>query len=144
MDALYFVTCCVQEKQCVFGEIANHTMQLNSYGSMAQQQWEWLAHQYPYIVLHAFVVMPNHIHGILEINQESIAAGVKIKSLSELMGAYKTTSSKFIRATGLTDFAWQRSFYDHIIRHEKSYLHIKAYIEDNPSKWSEDMFYQQV
>lgn len=105
------------------------------------------------------------MHGIIEIDRENIVgtgrdlsnharvishekAGrdlslqhQKIKSLSELMGAYKTTTSKLIRLAGLPDFAWQRSFHDHIIRHNSAYRHIRNYIQENPAKWQDDMFY---
>ncbi|NDK57178.1 transposase [Pontibacter fetidus] len=162
-DALYFITSCVQDKACVFGNVVNEEMQLNEYGAVAEQQWNWLEKQYPYVLLHAFVVMPNHVHGIIEIDRELVVTGrdlsargsadetenytypiQKIKSISELIGVYKTTTSKLIRAAGLTDFAWQRSFHDHIIRSDKAYFKIKDYILGNPEKWPEDVFYQQV
>jgi len=59
-----------------------------------------------------------------------------------LIGVYKTTTSKLIRGAGLTDFAWQRSFHDHIIRNDKAYTKIRDYILSNPEKWPEDIFYQ--
>lgn len=160
-DNLYFVTSCVQDRICCLGEIKNKQMQLNQYGQIAQQQWHWLGQQYAYIVLHAFVVMPNHIHGIIEINRgvvrtddtvrtDTVQTGrdlslqlqqQKIKSLSQLMGAYKTTTSKQIHLLDYNAFAWQRSFHDHIIRDEQSYEKISAYIHNNPAQWQEDKFY---
>jgi hypothetical protein len=90
---------------------------LNEYGKIAEQQWHWLGEQYPYVVLHEFVVMPNHIHGIIEIKRANVvgtghdlslqhdsSVSIKIKSLSELMGAYKTTSSKKIHLLGYEAF----------------------------------------
>jgi REP element-mobilizing transposase RayT len=74
-DALYFVTSCVQDKACVFGKVVNEEMQLNEYGSIAEQQWDWLEKQYPYVVLHAFVVMPNHVHGLIEIDRDIVGTG---------------------------------------------------------------------
>ncbi len=68
---------------------------------------------------------------------------IKIKSISELMGAYKTTTSKQIRLAGLSQFAWQRSFHDHIIRNEESYNNISLYILNNHLKWEEDKFYDK-
>ncbi len=122
-------------------------MKLNEYGKIAEKQWYWLGEQYPYVVLHAFVVMPNHIHGIIEINRNIVGTGhdhirqqLKIKSLSELMGAYKTTVSKQIHLAGFKEFAWQRSFYEHIIRDKKSFKTIAAYITRNPAKWDQDKF----
>jgi len=145
---LYFVTSCVEDRVCCFGEIHNGEMTMNEYGTIAQQQWFWLGEQYSYIILHAFVVMPNHIHGIIEINGPAVGAGrdlplqqesiVKIKSLSEIMGAYKTTTSKKIHLLGFHEFKWQRSFHDHIIRDLNSYENITNYIKNNPKKWDED------
>jgi len=138
-DNLYFVTSCVQDRICCFGEIQDGKMILNEYGQIAQNQWGWLGNQYSYLVLHAFVVMLNHIHGIIEINRDGYSG--KIKSLSELMGVYKTTTSKQIHLNGLKSFAWQRSFHDHIIRNEQAFEKISNYIENNPLKWKDDTFY---
>ena len=111
-------------------------MILNQYGLIAEKQWFWLVEQYSYLKLHAFVVMPNHIHGIIEIKRDN----QKIKSLSELMGAYKTTSSKQIHLSGNVSFNWQRSFHDHVIRNEQAFERISNYIINNPLKWKEDRF----
>lgn len=167
-NALYFVTSCVQDRKCCLGEIKNQEMILNGYGEIVERQWLWLKEQYNYVVSHSFVVMPNHIHGIIEIDGTIAGTGrdlcdiehdghtvgtgrdlslpdeqtpQKIKSLSDIMGAFKTTSSKQIHLAGLPDFKWQRSFHDHIIRDEKAYLNISNYIENNPSKWADDKFY---
>jgi putative transposase len=160
-DALYFVTSCVKDKVCVFGEVIQAEMRLNNYGCIAEKQWHWLEQQYPYVILHAFIVMPNHVHGIIEINRDTVGTGrdlsarklynekkavvdpyPKVKSLSELMGVYKTTTAKLIRAAELTDFEWQRSFHDHIIRTDKAYCHIRDYILSNPARWTDDIFHQ--
>ncbi|MCC9167586.1 transposase [Pontibacter harenae] len=140
-EGLYFITSCVKDCACIFGEVTDAEMQLNQYGQIAADQWRWLERQYPYLAIHAFVVMPNHVHGILEIDYEGKASGAKIKSVSELISAYKTTTSKQIRQAGLTDFAWHRSFHDHIIRHEKAYHNILQYIQDNPARWQSDTFF---
>ncbi len=66
---------------------------------------------------------------------------IKIKPLDQLLGAYKTTTSKLIHLAGLPEFKWQRSYHDHIIRAEDSYDRIIAYIHSNPAKWREDRFY---
>lgn len=121
-----------------------------------------MENQYSYIVSRAFVVMPYHIHGIIEINRgsihnenvvetgrvfvgtgrdQSLQKPPKIKSLSELMDAYKTTVSKQIHLLEYPEFQWQRSFHDHIIRNERSFRHIGNYIYNNPSNWDEDQFY---
>ena len=146
---LYFVTCCVKRMRHCFGEVIGSQMQLNIYGAIADEQWLWLAEQYPYVKLHAHIIMPNHMHGILEIDPSRVGSArrvratrespvprkpsapeqpIKIKSLSELMGAYKTTASKKIHLAGDPAFAWHRSFYDHIIRDAQGYQNISAYI----------------
>ena len=137
----YFITACTENKRKWFGIIKNHKMVLNNYGNIVKQQWEWLAKQYPYVRLDEYIIMPNHIHGILIIDK-SIQPGhdlvLHIKSLSSLIGAFKTTSSKSIRLNGLNNFTWQRSFYDHIIRNEKSLKKIREYIINNPAAWAKD------
>uniref|UniRef100_UPI004048EE95 transposase n=1 Tax=Flavobacterium sp. TaxID=239 RepID=UPI004048EE95 len=169
---LYFVTNCVKDNLCCLGSVvsvgtgrdlsvhhpeSNHPksihpeshhseieyrMILNRYGFIVDEKINWLMQQYKYVDIHNYVVMPNHIHLILEIdclkvtNQE-----IKIKSLSSLMGAFKTTSANQIHQEGFEDFAWHRSFHDHIIRDEKSYLNISNYIDMNPQKWIQDKFY---
>nr|WP_310994098.1 transposase [Aequorivita sp. S2608]MDS1299490.1 transposase [Aequorivita sp. S2608] len=87
--------------------------------------------------------MPNHLHAIIEIDGTRIKdKSIKIKSLSSLFGAFKTTSSKLIHQAGFLDFLWHRSFHDHIIRTDKSYRNISNYINQNPSKWDSDKFFR--
>jgi REP element-mobilizing transposase RayT len=86
--------------------------------------------------------MPNHCHGILIIDPD-VGNGrnrslPKIKPLFELIGAFKTTSSKKIHEAGLREFKWQKSFYDHVIRNDKSLYRIRKYIINNPLKWEYD------
>ena len=173
---LYFVTSCVKNMECCFGDVVlvgtgrdlsvhnpdinnfdenESEMILNEYGIIANNQLEWLEIQYPYIVLHAYIVMPNHIHAVIEIDSLKVnpihknnmdqldSENIKIKSLSQIMGAYKTTSSKLIHEADYEAFAWHRSFHDHIIRDENSYLNIVNYIENNPSSWNKDKFYKK-
>ena len=165
-DNLYFVTICVKNMECCFGEIhslvgtgrdlsvpnsdsnfesefesKSKKMYLNEIGKIAKVQWDWLENQYPYIKVHTFIIMPNHIHGIIEIDRNLIInKNIKIKSLSSLMGAYKMTTSKLIHLSGMQDFSWHRSFYDHIIRSENAYENIFNYIKMNPDKWVDDKY----
>ena len=165
---LYFVTSCVQDRVCCFGNVVGTArelslrdlsvhdgksvkMELNEFGIIVNNQLQWLEHQYPYVVLHHYIVMPNHIHAIIEIDSTGKGRdlsiqknSLKIKSLSELMGAFKTKSSKLIHLAGYPDFKWQRSFHDHIIKDEKAYLNISNYIETNPERWEKDKFYNTL
>lgn len=115
---------------------------LNPLGKIANARLLWLEDHYKYVVLYSHIVMPNHVHVILEINSNLVEGEkIKIKSLSELMGAYKTTSSKMIHQIGNLEFKWQRSFHDHIIRNDTAYQKISNYIETNADKWKKDKFY---
>jgi putative transposase len=122
----------------------DYIMELNQYGLIVEERIKWLMSQYKYVAIHNYVVMPNHFHLILEIDSEKVKGqDIKIKSLSSLMGAMKTTSSNLIHDASFEDFAWHRSFHDHIIRDEKSYQNISNYIDLNPQKWFQDRFYNK-
>jgi len=150
-NGIYFITSCVHKRMHLFGKIENEKMELNEFGEIAKKQWDWLAKQYLYVVLHNFVVMPNHIHGLIEIDDNricycrdgsrpvpTITNTIKIKPLSQLMGAYKTTVSKQIHLLGNAQFKWQRSFHDRIVRNKIQFYNINNYITNNPKKWDMD------
>lgn len=171
------MTVCVRDMVRCFGRVEDGEMMLNKYGVIVNNQWLWLGKHYPYVGLDEFVVMPNHVHGIIvikpvgtdrkqkidfnDINQMVVGTGRdlslpimkrtvdnnnrvslrrkdKIKPLSELIGAFKTRSSKFIHKHGNMNFRWQRSFYDHIIRNEKELRKQRQYIRNNPHQWDYD------
>ncbi|MCK5122577.1 MAG: transposase [Candidatus Pacebacteria bacterium] len=155
-DGYYFVTICVKNKTEYFGEIINGKMILNEYGEIAKKQWLWLTEQYNYVKLDEWIIMLNHLHGILiiengikNIGTDRVVVGAgrdlplrpqtqKIKPLSELIGAFKTTSSNLIHQNSLSEFQWQRNYYDRIIRNEKELDKIRKYIFENPLKWELD------
>jgi len=144
-DAMYFVTFCVQDKIPYFGKIENNELIPSPEGEIVEKCIEWLSQQYSYVIVHSFVVMPDHVHILIEINRNRIVVsgldltlhhGVpKIKSLSELMGALKTVSSKQLRLMGCTAFKWQRSFHDAIIRNPEHFEVVNRYIVENPERW---------
>ena len=122
-----------------------YQMKLNAYGLIVEEKINWLAQQYQYVVIYNYVVMPNHFHLILEIDSKRIKnSSIKVKSVSELIGALKTTTSKLIRQEGLVDFMWHRSFHDNIIRDILVYCRISDYIDLNPQKWFQDRFYSTL
>jgi putative transposase len=144
-DGAYFITSCVQNQIHYFGEIKNKKMILNKYGKIVLDKWRWLLKQYAYVSLGEFIVMPNHVHGIIYINSfvgtSCNLSLQKTKSLSELIGAFKTVSSKGINKNNtFSDFRWQRSFHDRIIRNEKELKNISEYIYLNPKNWKKDKF----
>ncbi|NQV12063.1 transposase [Candidatus Uhrbacteria bacterium] len=152
-EGWYYVTTCAYDRAPWFGVCIDGFMNRSQAGHIVENQWRWLS-RYPYVRLDQFVVMPNHFHGILVIDparQEltesltclertgrDLSLHAKVKSLSELVGAFKMTSSKRIHELGNRDFAWQRSFHDHIIRDESDLARIREYIRSNPENWETD------
>jgi REP-associated tyrosine transposase len=137
-------------------------MELSSWGEIVRQQWLWITERYPYVAPDAFVVMPNHVHGIVTIidldnlppkgdvgaAREQPVPGLawntvpchrKLKSLSELIGAFKTTWAKRIHDAGMKSFQWQRSFYERITRDDQEAHRIREYIQTNPLRWKLDI-----
>ena len=139
-EGYYFITICVDDRMKCLGEIREKVMVLNIYGEIVKQQWLWLARQYDYVQLGEFIVMPNHLHGIVGNGRDRSVreSGCPVKSLPGLMGAFKTTSSKMIHLAGLSEFRWHKSFYDHIIRNENDLCRIRQYIRHNPAQWEQD------
>lgn len=142
----YFITLCMLQRQCLLGEVMRGEMVLNASGFVVQGCWLWLAERYPHVDLDGFVVMPNHLHGIIvisDINQgESRLAptAAKRKPLGQLVGAFKTVSARFINTLHSIESGsvWQRNYYEHIIRNEADLTRIREYILNNPGKWAED------
>lgn len=132
----YFVTICTSDRKEYFGEIDQGNMILNNSGRVAQKVWERAPLLYKNVDIDEFVVMPNHIHGIVIIKPQEQAEGLHY-SLSQIVGSYKNVVSKTLRAI-LNEFSWQPSFYDHVIRKDESLDKIREYICNNPLKWELD------
>ncbi len=145
----YFVTLCVRDRECIFGRVAGGLMELNEWGRAAAESWLWLAEQYPYVELDEWVVMPNHMHGIIVIVNElrrgrsrttPAQTAPKRKPLGRLIGAFKTVSTKQINVMRNTpgEPIWQRNYYEHIVRNERALDAIRSYIAANPRRWESD------
>ncbi|NUN08967.1 MAG: transposase [Ignavibacteriaceae bacterium] len=130
----YFITTCVDRHRELLGEIIDSKCELNKFGNIVEKYLLETAVLYPYMEIDYYVIMPNHAHIIIIIDP-SKAGDKKIKSLSDLIGVFKSRSSAAIRREGLTEFKWQPSFYDRIIRNEKELYNIRRYIEQNPLRW---------
>lgn len=141
----YFLTLCIHEKYPMLGSIHNGIMNANEYGKITEGSWYWLAHQYPYVKLDAFVIMPNHIHGILWINDPKggSRSAPTVKRLGSLIAAFKTVSTKRINQIRHSPGVpiWQRNYYEHVIRNEKSLDEIRNYIANNPANWQSDSLF---
>ena len=143
----YFITICVKGRNCLLGNIFNNQMQLNIYGKIADTSWQWLSQTYDYVESDEWIIMPNHLHGIIIISancrggsRTAPTGESKMKPLGRLIGAFKTISTKqinFIRKTSGVPF-WQRNFYEHVIRDDHALNHIREYITTNPLRWDLD------
>lgn len=145
-SGLYFITICLQNRECLFGEIIGGEMILNDVGKMIETEWLNLKNRYDNIELHEFITMPDHFHGILEIIQPPTPTTQT--TIGDMIGAFKSISTvKYIdgvKNLGWLPFnrkLWQRDYYEHIIRDEKAYQNISNYIVNNPAKWAKDKFH---
>lgn len=138
----YFITICTHNKETWFGEIDDNKMLLNKYGKFIKNRWLWLKENFRYVVLDEFIIMPNHLHGLIFMkkdNMDSQKNEGRTKTLSGIIGAFKTTSSKILHENGLPEFRWQKSFYDHIVRDVRYIKNIRNYIRNNPASWNTDI-----
>ncbi len=146
-EGAYFVTICVKDRENLFGGIAAGELWLNKFGGAVVNSWQWLEERYSYVRLDEWVLMPNHLHGIIVIDppcrgDSRIAPTTPIvrKHLGRLIGAFKTISTKEInQMRGTTEQPiWQRNYYERIIRNEAELNRIRQYIYDNPANWESD------
>ncbi len=140
----YFLTIVAYDRQCAFVDIVDGNMAVNRYGQVVSDGWDDLVNHYPHVALDSFVAMPNHIHGIIVLNDEVWAglkpAHTKRHPLSEIVRGFKTFSSRRINQIRNTPGlpVWQRNYYEHVIRSEDEMDGIRQYILDNPLKWPKD------
>lgn len=158
----YFVTICTQNRACLFGEIVEGKMLLNDAGRILQTVWDEISVHYAGVAIDAFVVMPNHIHGIVvlvgaapcgrppsgrvsSLGQAQGPAPTIAVSLPDVVHRFKTMTTKRyadgVKRSGWLPFPgqlWQRNYYEHIIRDEESLNRIRQYIADNPVQWALD------
>lgn len=164
-EGAYFVTICAHGKACLFGDVIGSEMKVNEPGRKVQAVWDDLPVHYPHVATDAFVVMPNHVHGVIVIraggceaagyppahavdfnpDHAERRAGLKPAptvrhGLSEIIRGFKAFSARrineFRESSGTT--LWQRNYYDHIIRNDADYNRIAEYIANNPQRWAED------
>jgi len=151
----YFVTIVTYQRNCIFGNIVNEEIQLNAFGKIADECWRAIPDHFPNVELGAYIVMPNHVHGIIVINDRADASASArrgtiyrapteqfgkpiIGSIPTIIRTFKAAVTRRIgrelNATGV----WQRNYYEHVIRNHEDWDRIHRYIESNPSMWAED------
>lgn len=159
----YFVTICTKNQEHFFGEINNNEMILSDIGKIIYDEWYKSAEIRPNILLDEFIIMPNHIHGIIIINNNEKNIFVnndvnvethsyaslqptinenKQNNLSNIIRGFKSSSTKLIHISGCNNFLWQPRFYEHIIKDETALKNIRQYIINNPSNWKNNIEYK--
>ena len=168
-EGLYFITICCQDRVHLFGKIEDCKMMLNEAGKIASECWSAIPEHFPNVVVHEYVIMPNHVHGILEIvpptiraknlspkQQPENSASIGAKNISSIpspqqpKGTSKTIGSivrgfkigvtKWMRQNTDVHVVWQRNYYENIIRNDEAYNTISDYIANNPANWDSDRF----
>ena len=140
----YFFTICTHDREQWLGEIVEGQMHASSPGCIVENTWHSLPDRFPGIEIDGFVVMPNHVHGILVfvgaqfIAPEPRAAPTRPPPLGEIIRSFKAASTSLIRNGGDSGFGWQRNYYEHVIRNDGELRRIRAYVKDNPLNWDED------
>ena len=138
----YFITICTKDRKCLFwedvGAIINRpdSTHLTKTGKIVQQCIIDIERHYPAVHVDHYVIMPNHIHLLLQIQTDADGRLIIAPTISTVVKMMKREASKRIGWS-----IWQRGFHDHVIRDEKGYQKIWEYIENNPVKWTEDCFY---
>ena len=154
-EGLYFVTVCCQGRACLFGEIVDGEMILNPAGRMVEKCWLDIPKHFPHAVLHDYIIMPNHVHGIIELT-DVVAGATNVraknfsplprqsqfrspsKTIGSIVRGFKIGVTKWMRQNTDTFPVWQRNYYEHIIRNAESYGNIAEYIITNPARWQDD------
>ena len=151
----YFVTICTQDRRCILSRIAVGALheapavsvQLTEIGQIIQEVLLSLPKRYPDLAVDNYVIMPNHIHLLLRIEQDRALHEAPLRKagarslLSKAIGYMKMNSSKRIHQKHPDMDIFQRSYHEHVIRVEADYREIWSYIDSNPAKWAEDRYY---
>jgi putative transposase len=164
----YFITIVAWHRECLFGEIVNGDVRLNKYGEIIETCWQEITNHFQNVELGAFVVMPNHVHGIIfiverrgtvsvpmENDENRISANnnfigktsggetppLRRPTLGQIMAYFKYQSTKQMNVlsnTGVIEKLWQRNYYEHIIRDEQDLQNKTEYIQANSLLWEQD------
>lgn len=136
----YFVTIVTEGRLCMFGEVVAGEMRLNEAGEAVRQGWESLEERYRHVALDAFVVMPNHLHGVVVIDDSGAESSTLRKPLGRLVGSFKTIMTQRVNDVLGTrgKRLWQRNFYEHVVRGQEDLDRIRDYIVGNPAAWDRD------
>ena len=152
---MYFITVCTHKHECLFGEIQKNRRgtifcALNERGKFVEQCWGAITQHYNNVVLDKYIVMPNHVHGILFIKNNGVQDIEPLRneyqhiisgSIGAIIRGFKIGVTRWFRENTNIQIVWQRNYHDHIIREEKDLNRIREYIMNNPLKWQDDEYY---
>ncbi len=163
----YFVTLCAHERAHLFGAVVDGVLRLSEAGRIAEQCWRDIPAHFPHVALDAFVIMPNHVHGILWMMDNDAGNGAwatvgaknfsplrrspqpptaplpprgTSKTIGSVVRGFKTGVTKWFRQNMSVYPVWQRNYYEHIIRDERNLDAIRRYIVENPLCWHLDLY----
>lgn len=149
-SGMYFVTICTDDKIRYFGEIIDEKIVLNRLGKFAKQCWEDILKHFPFVKLDEYIIMPNHIHGIIVIDNDNVETqdfaslpnkfGPQSKNLGSIIRGFKIGVTKYANKNDIP-FKWQPRFYDRVIRNENELENIQIYIKNNAVNWGKDKYY---
>lgn len=141
----YFITICTYNRECLFGKIINEKTNLSMIGRIVQNEWDEIPNRFPNTRMDAFIVMPNHIHGMiivgatLVVAQNNRAGTRPAPTLGEIVGSFKSLCvHKCVTNHFNIGKLWQRNYYEHIIRNEGELDRVREYIINNPLQWQFD------
>lgn len=157
----YFVTICTYKRVWLFGDVVDGRMRLNPFGRIVADEWRRTERLRDNVALDAFVVMPNHVHGIIVIAADPdgdgsnhcrdtarrVPTGTNRRfgqprpgSLPTIVGAFKSACTRRINRLRVAAGApvWQRNYYEHVVRNRRALERIRRYIRQNPARWHRD------
>jgi putative transposase len=150
-DGHYFVTICTRNRQFFFRDVIAGKMKLSMIGEIAQKFWQEIPQHSTYAYLDKYVIMPNHVHGIICIsrpparpdkaNQPAFSnkfSPLQSSSLQAIIHSYKAEVTRWCNQNGQSHFSWQPRFHEHFIREKCTLEKIRIYIVNNPRKWEYD------
>jgi putative transposase len=157
-NGYYFITICSKDRDCIFGELnvgallvcAQNMIALSNAGKIIDYHWLNIPNQYENAFLDEYIIMPNHIHGIIIIDKEKRAQASSAPTISQILRSFKSKSAieylKHIKDNNLnlSEKIWQRNYYERIIRNENELNKIRKYIIENPLKWEDDKYHPNI
>ena len=142
----YYVTICTHNRRCLLSHIVGRGLapagtQYTAYGQIAEEQLFLLEKRYPSLKIDQYVIMPNHIHAILFLDE--LTGAIPRPTITDVICAYKSLTTRECKKVRPIEKLFQTSFYEHVIRGRDDYDEIAEYIINNPKQWELDKLYAE-